>query len=318
MNRYAVGLGSNQGDRLQHLTSAVAELRATGQVTAVSSLYETEPVGGPDQDPFLNAVAIVDSDLEPIAMLDRLQAIEQAHGRTREVRWGPRTLDLDLVSSDTGPISNNARLILPHPTAAERGFVLRPLCDVWPDAPVAPQMMAAEALDAVGDDGVDFLSGKWEPEPDPWPGRLLVFAQFVLLIVAAVALASDGRLPDGVVTIQGVAGAVLALGGMIVAFVASRRLGPAMTASPAPKEGARLVIAGPYRYVRHPIYGGLTLVILGTALFLDSVWGAVAAAVLGVFFWFKSSYEERRLRMEFAGYRAYRAVVHRRLIPFIL
>lgn len=316
MNRYAVGLGSNQGDRLRHLVSAVDQLRSTGRVAAVSSLYETAPVGGPEQDPFLNAVALVETDLEPIAMLDRIQAIEQAHGRTREVRWGPRTLDLDLVTSDTGP-SSDARLTLPHPLAAERGFVLRPLCDVWPQAPVG-EKTAAEALGATGDDGVDHLARRWEPDTNPWPGRLLVIGQFVLLIVAAVALAGDGSLPEGRVTVQGVLGAALAFLGMIMAFVASRRLGPAMTASPAPKEGALLVMAGPFRYVRHPMYGGVTLVLVGTALFLDSLWGAIAAVAMGAFFWFKSTYEERRLRMEFAGYRAYRAVVHRRLIPFIL
>lgn len=317
MNRYAVGLGSNQGDRLEHLVSAIDELRATGAVAAVSSLYETEPVGGPEQDPFLNAVVLVDTDLSPMVMLDRLQAIEQAHGRTRVVRWGPRTLDLDLVSSDTGPLTD-PRLVLPHPRAAERGFVLRPLCDVWPGAPVGEGLTAAEAMTTTGDDGVDLLARKWEPDIDPWPGRLLVAGQLVLLIVAAVALAGDGRLPEGRVTVLGILGAALAFVGMIMAFVSSRRLGPAMTAHPAPKAGALLVMAGPYRYVRHPIYGGVTLVLLGTALFLDSIWGVVAALVVGTFLWFKSSYEERRLRMEFAGYRAYRAVVPHRLIPFLL
>lgn len=312
MTRFAVGIGSNQGDRLQHLLAAIEVL----EPSAISALYETEPVGGPEQDPFLNAVVLVDSDLDPLAFLDRLQAIEAAAGRERSVRWGPRTLDLDIIATDAGSIRDE-RLTVPHPRAAEREFVLRPLVDVWPDAELGDGRTAATALNAVDDQGVDLLARDWAP-PDRWRANSLLAVQFVLFLAAAVALASDGALPDGEATGPGILGAVLAMLGLFIAFVASRRLGAAMTASPVPKANAQLVVSGPFRYARHPIYGGVVLVIAGTALFLDSVNGLIAAAVLGAFFWFKTGYEERQLRMRFSGYSAYRQVVRRRLIPFLI
>lgn len=315
MSRYAVGLGSNEGDRLGHLADACEEI--DGHDKAVSSLYETEPVGGPDQDPFLNAVVVVDSELSPLEMLDHLQSIEHAHGRERRVRWGPRTLDLDLLTSDAGPVSGE-RLTLPHPLAADREFVLRPLVELWPDAPVGPDLTATGALAGLEDQGVDLLARNWVPPVSDWKAWGWVGGQFVLFIATALAIASDGSLPDGEVTVLGVAGALLAMVGMILAFVASRRLGPAMTPSPVPKATASMVVAGPYRYARHPIYGGVTLVLVGTALFLDSVWGVAVAALLIPYFWMKSSYEEDQLRMRFPGYSAYRKVVHRRLIPFLI
>ena len=107
------------------------------------------------------------------------------------------------------------------------------------------------------------------------------------------------------------------MAGLFLAFVASRRLGPAVTPSPIPKEDSRLVISGPYRYARHPIYGGVFLVILGTALFLDSVYGIVTSLALIVLFWIKAGFEEQQLRMRFADYSRYRDVVQRRFVPFV-
>lgn len=315
MTRYAIGLGSNLGDRLSHLIGGYEEIE--GENKTVSSLYETEAVGGPEQDPFLNAVLVVDSERGPVEMLDHLQEIEQRHGRERKVRWGPRTLDLDLVAADTGSLATG-RLTVPHPRAAEREFVLRPLADVWPDAPVGDGMTAEEALRDVADQGVDWLTRDWVPPVSEWRAPALVAGQFVLFLAVAAAIAYDGTLPEGQVTVLRVLGAVLAFAGLIVAFVSSRRLGPAMTASPIPKEGGSLIIAGPYRFARHPIYGGVTLTLLGTAVFLDSLVGSIFAALLIPYFWMKSSYEERQLRIRFAGYRAYQQVVHRRLIPFVI
>lgn len=315
MTRYAIGLGSNEGDRLHHLARAVEEVG--GSARQVSSLYETEPVGGPDQGPFLNAVLVVESDLDPTEMLGHLQQIEAEHGRERRARWGPRTLDLDLIAADSGPLSTE-RLTLPHPRAAEREFVLRPLIEVWPEAPVGTAITATTALDGLDDQGVDLLARSWVPPVSPWKARALVVGQFILFIAVALAIAFDGTLPEGEVTVLRVAGAALAMVGMVLAFVSSRRLGPAMTASPLPKKEASLVITGPYRYVRHPIYGGVILIMLGTSLFLDSVAGSAFSIFLVPYFWMKSSYEERQLRMRFSGYRAYRQVVHRRLIPFVV
>lgn len=316
MTRYAVGLGSNVGDRLQHLAASADELRRHfGEVT-LAALYETEPVGGPEQDPFLNSVAVFVSEMSPHRVLDTLHEIEQAHDRERTVRWGPRTLDLDLVSADVPPIRDQ-RLTLPHPRAAEREFVLRPLADVWPEADVGG-VTAEQALARVEPADVDFLSDDWLPPVSRWKPRVLLITQFALFLVVAVALAYDGTLPDGGRAVTRAVGAGVAFVGAGLAFVASRRLGGAMTASPVPKEGADLVMTGPYRFARHPIYGGLSLILMGTALVLDSIVGFSVAALLIPFFLVKARFEERQLRMRFAEYRAYRQTVHRRLIPFLI
>lgn len=302
---------------MEHLTTAVSAIGDRVDHYDVSSLYETEPIGGPDQDPFLNAVIVVDTSLGPKELLDLLQTIEREHGRQRRVRWGPRTLDLDILASDRISLDDE-RLTIPHPRASERAFVLVPLTEIWPDAPVAPGVSATDALAAIGPGGVDRLMRDWLPTISRTPARILVATQFILFLVAAAALATDGRLPEGEVTFLGVMGAVLAMSGLVLAFLASRRLGPSISPSPLPSRNARMVMDGPYRYARHPIYGGVVLVLLGTALFLDSLLGVAAALTALVFFWFKTFYEERHLRLRFAGYRRYREVVHRRLIPFLI
>jgi 2-amino-4-hydroxy-6-hydroxymethyldihydropteridine diphosphokinase len=315
VTRYAIGLGSNVGDRLGHLVAACATLGA--RPAQVSSLYETEPVGGPEQGPFLNAVALLDTDSTPLEVLDRLQEIENDHGRVREQRWGPRTLDLDLIVTDAGP-HHDDRLVSPHPRAAEREFVLRPLVELWPDAPVAPGVTAEEALSALSGQGVDLLARDWVPPVSPTKGRLYVAGQFALFLAVALAIVIDGSLPQGAITAWGVTGALLAVAGMILGLAGWRWLGVAMTPSPVPKQGAALVVSGPYRLVRHPVYGGVTLMLMGTSLLLDSIWGFAIALLLIPYFWVKSSYEERQLRMRYPGYREYRTVVRRRLIPFVV
>lgn len=317
MTRYAIGLGSNVGDRLDHLVTAVGEIAAFVDDWEASSVYETAPVGGPDQDPYLNAVIVVDTALDPLELLDRLQEIEASHRRERTVRWGPRTLDLDILAMEA-PSLRHERLTVPHQRAAERAFVLVPLAEVWPEARVEEGTTAGEAVNGVDREGVDRLARAWIPPVSSTTPRVLVAGQFMMLIAAALALAADGRLPEGEVTAFGVIGATLAMGGLILAFVSSRRLGPSVTPSPVPRKGAQMVMSGPYRYARHPIYGGIFLVLVGTALFLDSVYGVAAAGVVFVFFWAKSVYEERQLRLQFSGYRRYRQVVHRRLIPFVI
>ena len=97
MVRAAIGLGSNVGDRARHIGDAVAALTEAGALVRVSSLYETAPIGGPKQGPFLNAVAVIETRLEPRELLERCRRIEQQQGRERRERWGPRTLDLDLL-----------------------------------------------------------------------------------------------------------------------------------------------------------------------------------------------------------------------------
>lgn len=160
MTRYAIALGSNQGGRVDRLRQAVAELEGLGTIEAISGLYETEPVGGPAQDPFLNAVVLLDTDLAPAKLLATLQQIETANDRVRTVRWGPRTLDLDIVAVDDQVI-DTPDLQVPHPRAAERLFVLQPLCDVWPEAMVGDGLTAAEALSAVSGQVADLVAADW-------------------------------------------------------------------------------------------------------------------------------------------------------------
>lgn len=132
MGDAVLSIGSNQGDRLAHLRSAVSAL--ADWVRAVSPVYETPPWGPVEQDDFLNAVLLVsDEAADGAEWLRRAHRAEHAAGRTREVRWGPRTLDVDVVTV-AGERSDAEKLTLPHPRAAERAFVLVPWADVDPDA----------------------------------------------------------------------------------------------------------------------------------------------------------------------------------------
>lgn len=287
-----------------------------GKVSAVSALYETAPVGGPEQGPFLNAVVMLETDLEAHQLLAALHEIEDEGGRERKARWGPRTLDLDIVATDSGTIAS-PDLQIPHPRAAEREFVLRPLVDVWPGAPVGDGRTAATALDTVDDQGVVLLTRNWMVD-NPWPGRLLVTIQFVWFLLIGVTMATDGSLPEGDADLFRLVGLVLAALGGSLAFISSRRLGPALTAHPEPKNDVVLIETGPYALARHPIYGGVTLFILGASMIVDSLIGTLMSLALIPFFLVKSSYEEKRLRIRYSEYSAYLARVQRRIIPFII
>ena len=128
--RVYLALGSNLGDREGYLRFAVREL---GNVTAMSQIFETEPIGGPGgQGAFLNMVVEVETALDPFAFLRRCQRIEANALRQRLVRWGPRTLDVDLLFYDDMRIESEA-LMLPHPRIFERRFVLAPLAEVAPE-----------------------------------------------------------------------------------------------------------------------------------------------------------------------------------------
>lgn len=131
MTRVFLGLGSNLGDRREHLRTAIASLP---DVVAVSDAYETDPVGGPDQGRFLNLVVELDTDLEPHALLGVCHRIESAAGRVRDVRWGPRTLDVDILWIE-GVTVDTPDLQVPHPRMMERRFVLEPLSDLAPELP---------------------------------------------------------------------------------------------------------------------------------------------------------------------------------------
>jgi 2-amino-4-hydroxy-6-hydroxymethyldihydropteridine diphosphokinase len=128
----ALGLGSNLGDRRGHLERAVAQLRRSMEVEAVSTLRETRPEGGPPQGPFLNGAAVVGCDLAPRALLAALQALERKAGRRPGPRWGPRPLDLDILLCDDRIVSEPG-LRVPHPRLATRLFVLEPLAEIAAD-----------------------------------------------------------------------------------------------------------------------------------------------------------------------------------------
>jgi 2-amino-4-hydroxy-6-hydroxymethyldihydropteridine diphosphokinase len=136
--RAYLGLGSNLGDRLATLQRAVDLLDAEGvRVTASSRVWETDPVGGPAGQPsFLNAVVEVETDRSPDALLAAVHRVEAALGRVRDVRWGPRTIDVDVLLYEDVTRADPT-LTIPHPRMMERSFVVLPLLDIVPD-PVLP------------------------------------------------------------------------------------------------------------------------------------------------------------------------------------
>ena len=131
--KVVIALGSNVGDTNSHLHHSIDELSKHIEVTAVSSFYKTAPVGGPVQDDFLNAVLVGQSEMDPLDLLVEMQEIEAMAGRTREIHWGPRTLDLDMISFGDHEI-HEPHLEIPHPRAHERAFVLEPWLEIDPEA----------------------------------------------------------------------------------------------------------------------------------------------------------------------------------------
>jgi 2-amino-4-hydroxy-6-hydroxymethyldihydropteridine diphosphokinase len=142
--RAFLGLGSNLGDREATLRQGVAQLESAGDVTAVSPLYETEPVGGPeDQGAFLNLVVELHTTDGPRELLRRCHELEHAAHRVRTVRWGPRTLDADVLLVGDLEV-DEADLVVPHPRMWERRFVLQPLADL------APELVPSDRLGGAG------------------------------------------------------------------------------------------------------------------------------------------------------------------------
>jgi 2-amino-4-hydroxy-6-hydroxymethyldihydropteridine diphosphokinase len=148
-----IGLGSNLGDREAYLEAARRALAGSENVvlTGASSLYETEPVGYTEQGWFLNQVAEVATSLDPWELLRVLQGIEQALGRQRLIRWGPRAVDLDLLLYGDA-VLNSPELTVPHPRIYERSFVLAPLGEIAPDHVHPDGKTTREHLQALGTD----------------------------------------------------------------------------------------------------------------------------------------------------------------------
>jgi 2-amino-4-hydroxy-6-hydroxymethyldihydropteridine diphosphokinase len=156
LRKVVYSLGSNLGDRLNNLQGAVDALRDTPDVIVVdvSSVYETEPIGGPEDSPsFLNLVVVAETTLEPRTLLERALAIEDAYGRERNEKWAPRTLDVDLIL--VGNTSSDvADLKLPHPLAGERAFVLLPWLEIDAKGELPGVGKVADLADRVSADGV--------------------------------------------------------------------------------------------------------------------------------------------------------------------
>jgi 2-amino-4-hydroxy-6-hydroxymethyldihydropteridine diphosphokinase len=140
-----LGLGSNLGDRLGTLQAAVDRLGAEDgiRVDASSRVWETAPVGGPEQPDYLNAVVRVETELEPRELLAACRRVESALGRERAERWGPRTIDVDVLLYDARTV-DEPDLTVPHPRLAERAFVLLPLMELEPDPRVPDGRRLAE------------------------------------------------------------------------------------------------------------------------------------------------------------------------------
>ena len=128
-----VALGANIGNPKEQMDLAISLLREATDVIAVSSYYTTKPVGGPEQPDYINAVCILESDLPALDLLSLLHGIEKSLGRERIEKWGPRTIDLDLIQYGV-LLSKAYELELPHPRAHERRFVLEPWHEIEPDA----------------------------------------------------------------------------------------------------------------------------------------------------------------------------------------
>lgn len=154
MTRAVLSIGSNLGDRLAHLAEVIAALPGSPRISPV---YETAPWGPVAQDDYLNAIVVAEApDRDAAGWLGFVRSTEQAAGRVRDVRWGPRTLDVDVVQvhnvDGTPVLSDDPELTLPHPRTHERAFVLVPWLAVEPDAVLAGRGSIRELVDALPDD----------------------------------------------------------------------------------------------------------------------------------------------------------------------
>ncbi len=155
-----LSLGSNLGDRKAMLEEALARLGGSGRLTVVkrSSVYETEPVGVTDQPWFYNLAAEVDTALSPEELLHLTKAVEQEMMRTREIRWGPRTIDIDIVLYEDVKLATD-RLTIPHPEMTRRRFVLEPLHEIAPDLVLPDDRRVEQMLRDVRDQDVRRVAG---------------------------------------------------------------------------------------------------------------------------------------------------------------
>ncbi len=154
-----IGLGANLGDPARQLRTALAQIAELGQIAATSPFYRSAPMGPADQAAFCNAACRLETALAPVELMQALLDIELRMGRQRTIKWGPRTIDLDLLHVD-GVQCATGELTLPHPGIAQRSFVLAPLLDVAADGLRIPGIAPlAQALQAIGCDGLQLWGG---------------------------------------------------------------------------------------------------------------------------------------------------------------
>ena len=153
-----IGLGSNMESPGQQINSAMKSLGKiqSTRIISTSSLYKSKPVGPQNQDDYINAVVKIETELESVDLLDCLQAIENEHGRVRNVHWGPRTIDLDILMFGD-QIIQNERLTVPHPEMTNRSFVLVPLAEIDPGCNIPKMGPVSGLLSAVEQDGLEIL-----------------------------------------------------------------------------------------------------------------------------------------------------------------
>jgi protein-S-isoprenylcysteine O-methyltransferase Ste14 len=174
---------------------------------------------------------------------------------------------------------------------------------------------ANHALERVADQNIDLLARSWVEE-SVGQGRLWVGAQLVAFAAIGVVIIGEGSLPADLCPLR-IGGAILLVSGFVVMVWSARALGRGLTAVPEPVPGADLVVTGPYRWVRHPIYTAVVAVLSGTSALLAAPTGAILSFLLFGFFAAKAGYEERRLRISYPQYASYRSRVRARFVPKI-
>jgi len=158
----ALSLGSNMGNRLEKMRQAVVLMRPLGNITKRSAVYETPPWGFEMQPRFLNGCVLIETDVPPKILLDKLKEIERTVGRVPRERWGPREIDVDILTYGEEFI-NGAELTVPHPMMRERDFVIVPLAEIAPDIKLPPDNreisdIAREIRGKTGDDGIIIIT----------------------------------------------------------------------------------------------------------------------------------------------------------------
>lgn len=311
MPRVAISLGSNLGDRLANLRFGVERISRSFSLTSISSLYLTAPMGGPAQADYLNAVALIDSDQPPLEILSQLHGIEAAAGRVREERFGPRTLDLDLVAME-GVTRAGADLELPHPRSHQRRFVVEPLTEVWPEAPLSGGP-ASTLLPTVRGQQVLRLAEQWRTDPLRFTGNdaVWVVGQLVLLLFIGAIILLVGTWPPSGLSWFGLIPIAL---GLYFGVSGAIELGPAFTPNPTPRP-VRLAEDGVYGRVRHPIYLGVLLGTVGAVVVWRAWWALVVVVILAFYLWGKARFEEKRLRVIYPNYAGYAERVPSTVFP---